>query len=105
MDVNPIKLVQLAVDKNGPSSRNAVQRGRDDKDAGHPSSVDKETQRVAMRLGESEPFIAKPALQLWDQDERRCSFHFGKEKNGELFAGATGRTLKKMASEEDPRDE
>jgi len=102
-DVNPNQVVQLAVDKNGIISGTLYNEATD-KTQAIQGSVDKETQRVAMRLGESETVIAETGLYNLTQDEASVLVHFGKEKT-ENYLLVRLEEPEEDASEEDPRDE
>lgn len=77
-DVDPTRLVQLAVDKAGVISGTLYNTQTEKTDA-IQGRVDKETQRVAMRVGESEDVIAETGIYNLTQDEAPLLVHFGKE--------------------------
>ena len=77
-DVEPNRLVQMAVNKDGIISGTLHNRQTDKTDA-IQGSVDKETQRVAVRIGESETVVAETGLYNLTQDEAPLLVHFGTE--------------------------
>lgn len=77
-DVDPNRIVQLAVNKEGIVSGTIYNRDTEQTQA-IQGRVDKETQRVAMRIGESEDIIAETGLYNLTQDEASLLVHFGSE--------------------------
>ncbi|MEM6689256.1 MAG: mu-protocadherin- cell-suface protein [Planctomycetota bacterium] len=78
-DIDPSRVIQLAVNKEGIVSGAIYNRETDQTDA-IQGRVDKETQRVAVRIGESEDVIAETGLYNLTQDEAPLLVHFGTEK-------------------------
>ena len=68
----------MAVNKDGIISGTLYNRRTDKTDA-IQGSVDKETQRVALRFGESETVVAETGLYNLTQDEAPLLVHFGTE--------------------------
>jgi len=77
-DVDPNRIVQLAVNKDGIVSGTLYNKVTDQTQA-IQGRVDKETQRVALRIGESEDVIAETGLYNLTQDEASVLVHFGVE--------------------------
>ncbi|MEM9365196.1 MAG: mu-protocadherin- cell-suface protein [Planctomycetota bacterium] len=77
-DVDPSRVVQLAVNKEGVISGVIHNRDTDQTDA-IQGQVDKETQRVALRVGESEDIVVETGLYNLTQDEVPVLVHFGTE--------------------------
>lgn len=77
-DIDPDRILQLAVNRDGVVSGTLYNRISDQTQAVQ-GRVDKETQRVAMRIGESENVIAETGLYNLTQDEASILVHFGKE--------------------------
>lgn len=77
-DVDPSRIVQLAVNKAGIVSGTLYNK-ETDKVQAIQGRVDKETQRVALRIGESEQVIAETGLYNLTQDEASVLVHFGGE--------------------------
>ncbi|TWT74116.1 mu-protocadherin- cell-suface protein [Allorhodopirellula solitaria] len=78
-DVEPTRLVQLAVDKSGIISGTLYNRETDQADA-IQGRVDKQTQRVAMRLGSTDEIVAETGLYNLTQDEAPLLVHFGTDR-------------------------
>lgn len=78
-DVEPTRIVQLAVDKTGIIAGTMVNRDTDQADA-IQGQVDKDTQRVAFRIGESDTVVAETGLYNLTQDEAPLLVHFGTER-------------------------
>ncbi|MFO1092294.1 MAG: hypothetical protein U0992_03140 [Planctomycetaceae bacterium] len=78
-DVDPTRIVQLAVSKEGVISGTLYNIQTDEAQA-IQGQVDKETQRVAFRLGESESVVAETGLYNLTQDEAPLHVHFGTER-------------------------
>ncbi|MEP0431474.1 mu-protocadherin- cell-suface protein [Rhodopirellula bahusiensis] len=75
-DVDPDRVIQLAVNKEGIISGTLYNQKTDETQA-IQGQVDKETQRVAMRIGESEDVVAETGLYNLMQDEASVLVHFG----------------------------
>lgn len=78
-DVEPTRMVQLAVDKQGIIS-GTLFNTQTEENQSIQGQVDKETQRVAMRIGESEDLVVETGLYNLTQDEAPLLVHFGTEK-------------------------
>ncbi len=78
-DTEPSRVVQLAVDKSGIISGTMYNRQTDQADAVQ-GRVDKETQRVAFRLGESDTIVAETGIYNLTQDEAPLLVHFGADR-------------------------
>ena len=78
-DVNPTRILQLAVSKEGILSGTLYNR-ETDKAQSVQGQVDKETQRAAFRIGESEDVVVETGLYNLTQNEAPLLVHFGKEK-------------------------
>lgn len=78
-DVDPNRIVQLALSKEGIISGTLYNTQTDDSQA-IQGKVDKQTQRVAFRIGESEDTIAESGLYNLTQDEAPLLLHLGPEK-------------------------
>lgn len=74
-DVKPTRVVQLAVDKTGIIS-GTLYNTQTDESAAIQGRVDKSTQRVAMRIGESDKIVAETGLYNLTQDEVPLLVHF-----------------------------
>ena len=79
-DTNPSMTLQLAVSKTGIISGTLFNVDTDQAQA-IQGQVDKETQRVAIRIGESETVVAETGLYNLTQDEAPLLVHFGTESN------------------------
>jgi hypothetical protein len=79
-DTQPSMTVQLAVSKDGIVSGTLFNMDTDQAQA-IQGQVDKETQRVAFRIGESENVVAETGLYNLTQDEAPVLVHFGTESN------------------------
>ncbi|MEM1224128.1 MAG: mu-protocadherin- cell-suface protein [Planctomycetota bacterium] len=79
-DVDPSRIVQLAVNRDGIVSGVLYNKETDRTDA-LQGRVDKETQRVAIRIGESEDIVAETGLYNLTQDEASVLVHFGTEQH------------------------
>ncbi len=75
-DVDANKIVQLAINKNGIVSGTLHDKISDTVVA-IQGSVDKETQRVSVRIGDSDRVIAETGLYNLTQDEASVLVHFG----------------------------
>jgi hypothetical protein len=78
-DVDPNRVLQLAVDKQGVVSGTLYNTETDDAQTVQ-GQVDKDTQRVAFRVGESEDLVAETGLYNLTQDEVPLLVHFGADK-------------------------
>lgn len=78
-DVDPNLVVQLAVDKQGVISGTLYNMTNDQAQA-IQGQVDKETQRVAFRLGENQEIVAETGLYNLTQDEVPLLVHYGPDK-------------------------
>ena len=78
-DVDPTRILQLAVSKEGIISGTLFNTATDTTQA-IQGQVDKQTQRVAMRFGDSEDIIAETGLYNLTQVEAPVLVHFGPEK-------------------------
>ncbi len=78
-DTDPTRVVQLAVDKSGIVAGTLYNRETDQVDAiqGH---VDKETQRVAIRIAESDSIVAETGIYNLTQDQVPLLVHFGTDR-------------------------
>ncbi|KAA5539068.1 hypothetical protein FYK55_25355 [Roseiconus nitratireducens] len=75
-DVDPNRILQLAVNKEGIISGTLYNTQTDQADTVQ-GRVDKETQRVAFRIGESEEVVVESGLYNLTQDEAPILVHFG----------------------------
>ena len=78
-DVDPSRVVQLAVSKEGIIS-GTLYNTETDLAQSVQGQVDKETQRVAMRIGESEDIIVESGLYNLTQDDAPLLVHFGADR-------------------------
>lgn len=78
-DVDPNRIVQLAVSKTGIIS-GALYNTVTDATQSIQGQVDKETQRVAFRIGESEDTVAESGLYNLTQEQAPLLVHFGPDK-------------------------
>ena len=83
-DVEPSQVVQLAVNKAGIISGTLYNIDTDQAQAVQ-GQIDKETQRVAFRLGESEVVVAETGLYNLTQDESPLHVHFGLDRTEEYL--------------------
>ncbi|KLU02078.1 mu-protocadherin [Rhodopirellula islandica] len=77
-DVDPDRIVQLAVNKEGIVS-GTLHNQKTDETQAIQGQVDKQTQRVAMRIGENEDIVVETGLYNLTQDEASVLVHFGTE--------------------------
>ena len=77
-DVEPSRVLQLAVSKDGIVSGTLYNTVTDEAQSVQ-GQVDKETQRVAVRIGESEDIVAETGLYNLTQEESPVLVHFGSE--------------------------
>ena len=78
-DTQPSRVVQLAVSKEGIVS-GTLYNYDTDKASNVQGQVDKETQRVAMRIGESDEIVVESGLFNLTQDQAPVLVHFGQDK-------------------------
>ncbi|MEZ6052692.1 MAG: hypothetical protein R3C02_15105 [Planctomycetaceae bacterium] len=78
-DTEPSMVLQLAVDKQGVISGTLYNIETDSTQAVQ-GQVDKDTQRVAFRFGESEEIVAETGLYNLTQDEAPLLVHFGTDR-------------------------
>lgn len=78
-DLEPSRMVQLAVDRNGIIAGTLYNITTDSTQA-IQGQVDKETQRVAFRLGESDEVVAETGLYNLTQDSAPLLVHFGTQR-------------------------
>lgn len=78
-DVDPSRIVQLAISKDGIVSGTLYNTTSDDTQS-IQGRVDKDTQRVAFRIGESEDIIAESGLYNLTQEEAPVLVHFGTDR-------------------------
>ena len=78
-EAEPTHTVQIAVNKDGVISGTLYNTETDTAKA-ILGQVDKETQRVAFRIGENENIVAETGLYNLTQDEVPLLVHFGKDK-------------------------
>lgn len=78
-DVEPTRYLQLAVNKEGIVS-GTLYNSATDQAQSVQGRVDRETQRVALRIGESESFVAETGLYNLTQEEAPLLVHFGAGK-------------------------
>ena len=78
-DTDPTLVVQLAVDREGIVAGTLYNTETDEAQSVQ-GAVDRETQRVAFRIGESEELVAETGLYNLTQDEAPLLVHFGADK-------------------------
>ncbi|MFZ5832819.1 MAG: hypothetical protein ACOY3P_22260 [Planctomycetota bacterium] len=78
-DVDPTRVIQLAVNKQGVVSGTLFNTETDEARTVQ-GQVDKETQRVTLRIGESENIIVETGLYNLTQNESPVLVHFGPDK-------------------------
>jgi hypothetical protein len=78
-ETEPTRLVQLAVNKDGIVSGTLYDEATDQTQT-ILGRVDKETQRVALRVGESEDFVVETGLYNLTQEEAPIMVHFGPDR-------------------------
>ncbi len=78
-DQKPSRTIQLAVNKDGIVA-GTLFNAQTDQAKSIQGKVDKETQRVAFRIGESEDFVAETGLYNLTQDEAPVLVHLGPDK-------------------------
>jgi hypothetical protein len=78
-DVDSPRTVQLAVSRTGIVS-GTLYNAETDQAQALQGQVDKETQRVAMRVGESDSLVVETGLYNLTQEEAPLLVHFGTER-------------------------
>lgn len=78
-DTDPSRIVQLAVNKEGIIS-GALYNTETDQTQSIQGQVDKDTQRVAFRVGENDQIVAESGLYNLTQEEAPLLVHFGTER-------------------------
>lgn len=78
-DVEPNRIIQLAVNKDGIVS-GTLYNTETELTQSVQGKVDKDTQRVAMRITESEDLVAETGLYNLTQEQAPVLVHFGAEK-------------------------
>ena len=78
-DVDPSRVLQLAVSKDGIISGTLYNTVTDQAESVQ-GQVDKDTQRVAFRIGESEDVIVETGLYNLTQEETPVLVHFGSDR-------------------------
>jgi hypothetical protein len=78
-DANPTRVVQFAVNKSGIVSGTLYNETTDEAQT-VLGQVDKETQRVALRVGESEDIVVETGLYNLTQNEAPVMIHFGPDR-------------------------
>lgn len=78
-DEDPTRVVQLAVDKTGIVS-GTLYNSATDQSQTVQGQVDKDTQRVAVRIGESDDIIVEAGLYNLTQSEANALVHFGPDR-------------------------
>jgi hypothetical protein len=78
-DTDPSRIIQLAVGKTGIIS-GTLFNTKTDQAQSIQGQVDKSTQRVAFRIGESQDVIVETGLYNLTQEEAPALVHFGTER-------------------------
>ncbi len=78
-DIEPSRMIQLAVDQSGIISGTLFNIDTDQTQSVQ-GQVDKETQRVAFRIGESEDIVVETGLYNLTQEEAPVLVHFGTDR-------------------------
>lgn len=78
-DVDPTRVVQLAVSREGYIS-GTLYNTQTDQAQSVQGQVDRDTQRVAIRVGEDEDIVAETGLYNLTQEEAPLLVHFGSDK-------------------------
>ena len=78
-DIDPNRIVQLAVSKAGIIS-GTLYNTQSDTTQSIQGQVDKETQRVAFRIGESDDIVVESGLYNLTQEQAPLLVHFGPDK-------------------------
>jgi hypothetical protein len=96
-DKEPSRIVQLAVNRQGIVSGTLFNNETDQAQA-IQGKVDKDTQRVAFRIGDKDNVVAETGLYNLTQDEAPLLVHFGPDKQENYL-------LVRLESEEDKKPE
>lgn len=78
-DADPTRVIQLAVDRSGVVSGTLYNTATDEAQT-VLGQVDKDTQRVAVRIGESDDVIMETGLYNLTKDEAPVMVHFGPDR-------------------------
>ncbi len=78
-DTEPSRVLQLAVNKQGIVS-GTMFNSQTDKSYAVQGQVDKQTQRVAFRIGDSDKLVAETGIYNLTQEEAPLLVHYGTEK-------------------------
>ncbi|MDZ4779165.1 MAG: mu-protocadherin- cell-suface protein [Planctomycetia bacterium] len=78
-DVDPTRVIQLAVDKQGVISGTLFNTQTDEAQS-IQGQVDKNTQRVAFRIGESQDIVVETGIYNLTQEEAPALVHFGEDR-------------------------
>ena len=78
-DLNPTRTVQLAVNKQGVVS-GTLYNSETDQAQTVQGQVDKQTQRVAFRVGSSNDIVVETGIYNLTKDEAPALIHFGKDR-------------------------
>lgn len=78
-DVDPNRVIQLAVSQEGIIS-GTLYNTQTDRAQSVQGQVDKQTQRVAFRIGESEDIVVESGLYNLTQDDAPVLVHFGSDR-------------------------
>jgi hypothetical protein len=78
-DVDPNRVIQLAISKEGIIS-GTLYNTQTDRAQSVQGQVDKQTQRVAFRIGESEDIVVESGLYNLTQDDAPVLVHFGTDR-------------------------
>jgi hypothetical protein len=78
-DVDPSRIIQLAVNKQGVISGTLYNK-ETDKSQTVQGQVDKQTQRVAFRIGDADSVVVETGLYNLTQEEAPVMVHFGTDK-------------------------
>ena len=78
-ETDPSRVMQLAVDRQGIISGTLYNTSTDQTQA-IQGQVDKETQRVAFRIGDNENVVAETGLYNLTQSEAQLLVHYGTER-------------------------
>jgi hypothetical protein len=78
-ETDPSRVMQLAVDRQGIISGTMFNTSTDQTQA-IQGQVDKETQRVAFRIGDNENIVAETGLYNLTQSEAQLLVHYGAER-------------------------
>jgi len=78
-EANPTRIMQLAIDRQGIVSGTFYNTDTDQTQA-IQGQVDKETQRVAFRIGDSQSIVCETGLYNLTQPEAQLLVHYGTER-------------------------